>query len=111
MKQGEIWLVDYPEGAGHEYFKERPALIIESDEQIAKTKILTVVAMTSKIDNCVDSDILVARDNHNNLPLDSVIKLHHIQSFDLSRFIKRVGKIKSEILEEVKQYLKKHFGI
>ena len=111
MKQGEIWLINYPEGIGHEYFKERPALVIESDEQIAKTNVFTVAAMTSNTDNCIDSDILVARDNHNNLSLDSVIKLHHIQSFDLSRFIKRVGKIKSEILDEVKRYLKIHFGL
>lgn len=111
MKHGEVWLVNYPEGAGHEYFKERPALIIESDEQIPSTKIFTVVAITSQINNCEDDDILITRDNFNNLHDDSVIKMHHIQSFDLSRFIKRIGKVKNEVLEEVKQYLKKHFGI
>jgi len=111
MKQGEIWLVNYPEGVGHEYFKERPALIVECDKQMAKTKIFTVVAMTSKVDNCTDDDILVTNDKYNNLFSDSVIKMHHIQSFDKCRFIKKIGKIKDEILSEVKKYLKLHFGI
>lgn len=111
MKQGEIWLVNYPEGAGHEYFKERPVLIVESDEQIAKTKIFTVMAMTSNTDNCVDEDVVVTTDRYNNLHSDSVLKAHHIQSFDISRFIKRIGKVKEEILAIVKQYLKIHFGL
>lgn len=111
MKQGEIWLVNYPEGAGHEYFKERPALIVESDVQMSKTKIFTVMAMTSNVNNCVDDDILVTVDKYNNLHSDSVLKTHHIQSFDASRFIKRIGKIRDEIWEDVRQYLKIHFGL
>ncbi|MBI4992940.1 MAG: type II toxin-antitoxin system PemK/MazF family toxin [Candidatus Magasanikbacteria bacterium] len=111
MKQGEIWLVNYPEGAGHEYFKERPALVVESDEQIAKTKIFTVMAMTSNANNRVVDDILITMDKYNNLHSDSVLKTHHIQSFDISRFMKRIGKVKDEILVGVKQYLKIHFGL
>ena len=63
MKQGEIWLINYPDGAGHEYFKERPALIIESNKQIIKTNIYTVVAITSNTNNITDDDILIARNN------------------------------------------------
>lgn len=111
MKQGEIWLVNYPQGLGHEYYKERPALVIESNEQIQKTNIFTVMTMTSKTGNMVDSDILIVKDNNNNLHRDSVLKCHHITGFDSSRFIKRIGKIKDEILIEVKQYLKIHFGL
>jgi len=111
MKQGEIWLVNYPKGLGHEYFKERPALMIESNEQIQKTNILTIMAITSRTDNQVDFDILVLKNNFNNLHSNSVLKCHHITGFDKSRFIKRIGKIEEKDFEKVKQYLKIHFGI
>lgn len=111
MKQGEIWLINYPDGAGHEYFKERPALIIESNKQIIKTNIYTVVAITSNTNNITDDDILIARNNFNNLHSDSVIKVHHIQSFDMSRFLKKIGKVKTQVLGDVKEYLKMHFEL
>lgn len=111
MMQGEIWLVNYPKGLGHEYFKERPALVIESDEQIQKSNIFSIMAMTSNTANIVDSDIFVEKTVENNLNSDSVLKCHHITGFDKSRFLKKIGVIDKKILLEVKQYLKKHFGI
>ena len=111
MKQGEIWLVQFPDGVGHEYKKERPALIVESDSKIKRSSGLTVLPTTSNVSNCLDEDILVARNNHNNLFVDSVIKVHHIQTFDKSRFLKKIGKVKIGVLEDVKEYLKEHFNI
>jgi mRNA interferase MazF len=112
MKQKEIWIVKYPEDtAGHEYKKERPGLIIESDLQIQKTNVFTVAPLTSNLNNIIADDILIKKDTENNLFCDSVLKVHHIQSFDCSRFIKKVGEINDVILEKIKMYLKKHFDL
>ncbi|MDD5289819.1 MAG: type II toxin-antitoxin system PemK/MazF family toxin [Patescibacteria group bacterium] len=112
MKQKEIWIVKYPDdAAGHEYKKERPGLIIESDQQIQKTNIFTVVPLTSNLSNVTADDILIKKDQENNLFANSVLKTHHIQSFDRSRFIKGIGKINENTLEKVKTYLKKHFDL
>jgi mRNA-degrading endonuclease toxin of MazEF toxin-antitoxin module len=56
-------------------------------------------------------DILVAKDGQNKLFCDSVLKVHHIQSFDKSRFTKRIGLVKKDVFEQVKNYLKTHFNL
>jgi mRNA-degrading endonuclease toxin of MazEF toxin-antitoxin module len=67
--------------------------------------------LTSNIDNCTEDDILVAQDHYNNLFADSVIKVHHVQTFDKSRFIKRIGKIEEGTMKIVKEYLREHFDL
>jgi mRNA-degrading endonuclease toxin of MazEF toxin-antitoxin module len=111
MKQGEIWLVNFPKGEGHEFYKERPALIIESDSQIFKSTIVTIMPITSNIHNQVDYDVPLTRNNYNNLNKDSILKCHDITGFDKTRFLKKIGKVQDDILEEVKDYLKLHFDL
>ncbi|MHA1659030.1 MAG: type II toxin-antitoxin system PemK/MazF family toxin [Promethearchaeota archaeon] len=111
MKQGEIWLVKFSNSVGHEYKKERPALIIEADSQIRKSAVFTIIPLTSNSNNKIKDDILIARDNQNRLFCDSILKVHHIQSFDKSRFTKRIGVVKKDIFEQVKNYLKIHFNL
>ena len=111
MTQREIWLVQYPEGEGHEYQKERPALIVESNRQINKTSIVTVIPFTSKVTNRVKDDILILKDEYNKLFSNSLLKVHHVQSFDKSRLIKRIGMVNENIFDNVKKYLKLHFDI
>lgn len=112
MKQREIWLIKYPgRNIGHEYKKERPAIIIQSDKQIQKSNVYTVVPFTSNLSNRVSDDILVKEDDENGLYKDSLLKMHHIQTFDQARFMKYIGVIKKDIIEQVKDYLRIHFDL
>lgn len=111
MRQGEIWLVKFLNSVGHEYKKERPALIIEIDSQIKKSSVFTIIPFTSNSNNKIQDDILVIKDNQNRLFCDSILKVHHIQSFDRSRFIKRIGILKKDIIDQVKDYLRIHFDL
>jgi len=111
MKQGELWLVQFLNSVGHEFKGARPALIIESDLQIAKTSVFTILPLTSNMNNKLRNDILVVKDSQNKLFCDSILRVHQIQSFDRARFIKRIGVIKKDILEQIKDYLKKHFDL
>ncbi len=109
MKQGEIWFVEFT-GQGHEYQKTRPAVVIESDDQLKVTSVITVVPITKQQEKHKD-DIFVAKDEKNNLLYDSVIKVHQVQTFDKSRFIKKIGIVEKEIMEKIKTYLRRHFEI
>lgn len=108
---GDIFLVDFDPSAGHEFQKMRPAIVIESDEQIKKSNLITVLPLTSNLDNQVDDDILIVVDGENHLQFDSVIKVYGIMSFDYSRLDKYIGKVSPEIMGKVKEYLKKHFSL
>lgn len=111
MKQGEIWLVQFLNSVGREFKGARPALIIESDSQISKSNVFTILPLTSNINNKLHDDILVTRDSQNKLFCDSILKVHQIQSFDRTRFIKRIGVVKKDILDQVKDYLRSHFEL
>jgi len=110
MKQGEIWFVQFS-GQGHEYVNKRPALIIQSDTQLKITSVISTMPFTSKLSNRHNDDVFVSRTSKNGLFCDSLIKVHHIQSFDKTRFIKKIGQLESVVFFEVQSYLQKHFGI
>jgi mRNA-degrading endonuclease toxin of MazEF toxin-antitoxin module len=109
MQRGDIWFVKFG-GHGHEYQKWRPAVIIESDRQLKITNVVTVIPCTSQQSKHRD-DIFVAKSESNGLKYDSLIKVHHIQTFDLERFDKKLGVLEPEIFEKIKKYLKIHFDL
>ena len=111
MQYGEIYLVDFNISVGHEYQGKRPAVIIQSNQQLKVSNLATVMPLTSQIDNCQPEDIFIKKDSQNLLYKDSVVKVHQIKSFDKSRFIKRIGEVDTASLEKVKDYLKIHFGL
>lgn len=111
INQGEIYLVNFDPGLGHEYQGKRPAIIIESDEQIRKTNLITVIPLTSNLENKTLDDILITKNNNNKLISDSIVKVYDICSFDYSRFINKIGNVNAEIMQQLKNYFRKHFSL
>ncbi len=103
FQQGQIWLVNFDPSFGHEYKKVRPALIIENDNYIHLSNLLTVIPISSQITKRTKLDVLVKRDSRNRLMVDSLIKTKQISSFDKRRFIKLIGCLNSLILKGLKQ--------
>lgn len=112
MKRGEIWLVklDKDKSVGHEYYNDRPALIIMSDKLISVVSVVTIMPM-STIGKNQEYDIIIKKNKKNRLSQDSIIKVSHIVSYDKSRFIHRIGEIDLAIMDQIEKYLKIHFGI
>lgn len=108
---GHIYLVDFDPSTGHEFQKCRPALVVESDMQIKKSNLITVIPITSNVSNCLKDDLLIQKTKENRLFTNSVLKVHSIVSFDPQRFVKWIGPIEESILKEVKVYLKRHFDL
>jgi len=111
LRQGDLCLFNFNPSVGHEYQGKRPALIIQGNVQISKSNLVTVIPLTSNLDNCLNNDIVVEKDESNRLISDSVIKVHNIISFDYDRFINKIGRIENKALEKVKEYLKLHFDL
>ena len=108
---GAIWIVDFDPSVGHEYQKQRPAIIIQSDEKIKKTNLITVMALTSNIKGKREDDILIKKDHQNNLFSDSIAKVQAIHAFDKSRFLKKMGEANNETMKAIAEYLKQHFSL
>lgn len=116
MKKGEItfgdvvW-VEFDPSVGHEYQSKRPAIVVQSDEQLKKTNLVTIIPLTSQKDNRMSDDILVEACKDNNLMSNSLAKVYCITSFDYARFEKVIGKINEEVIIKIKDYLRKHFDL
>ncbi len=108
---GDIVWVKFDPSVGHEYQSKRPAIVVESNEQLKKTNLVTIIPLTSKKDNRMPDDILVEASKENNLMFDSIAKVYCITSFDYARFEKVIGKINKELEIKIKDYFKKHFGL
>lgn len=111
LRQGDLCLFNFNPSTGHEFQGKRPALVIQSDEQIGRSSLITVIPLTSNINNCLEDDILVKVTSRNRLYSDSVIKVYNIISLDYRRFINKIGVVEGGILDKVKKYLIKHFGL
>lgn len=111
LRQGDLCLFNFNPSIGHEYQGKRPALVIQANGQIRKSSLVTLVPLTSNLDNRLNDDIVIVKDENNKLISDSVIKVHNIISFDYNRFINKIGRIESGTVDEVKAYLKKHFDL
>lgn len=73
---------------------------------------MTCLAISSKITNFVPADDLeLKRDTVNNLMSDSIIKMHHICSFDKKRVTKYIGKASNKTMEEITIRLKQQFNL
>lgn len=108
---GDVVWVQFDPSVGHEYQNKRPAIVVQSDKQLKKTNLVTIIPLTSQKDNRLSDDILVEAGKENNLMSDSVAKVSCITSFDYVRFEKVIGKINEVTIIKIKTYLRKHFDI
>ncbi len=111
VKCGDILWTQFNQSVGHEFQDKRPALVIQSNRQLAKSNLATVIPITSNISNKTADDIHIKPDIVNNLRYDSVIKVYDIISCDYQRFFGKIGTVDDGVMEKIKVYLKRHFNI
>ncbi len=111
MEYGDISSVNFDGSVCYEFQKTCPALIIQSNKQLKVSNVITIIPLTSAVDKKHEDDILISKNNKNNLFHGSVAKVHHIQTFDRSRFINKIGIASEDELNKIKDYIKKHFEV
>jgi len=98
MKQGEIWLICLDPTVGAEIKKTRPAVIV-NDDSLGKLPLKVIVPLTDW------------KFNNNNLVKISAADCFQVRSLSEERFVKKVGKISFENIEEIKEALSKVLSI
>ncbi len=109
IKSGDIVWTEFDPSIGHEYQRKRPAIVVQSNQQLTKSNLVTIIPLTSKMENNINDDILVRADSQNNLMADSLAKVYCLTSFDYCRFEKIIGQIDKATTSKIKEYLKIHF--
>lgn len=108
---GDIWLVNYSSSIGHEYQKIRPAVVISPDALLKRSILFTCIAITSKTSKAMPDDIELPKTVKNKLHQDSIIKMHHVISYDKCRLHKYIGPIDYQILETIKVRIKELYAL
>lgn len=65
---GEIYWVDFDPSLGHEFQGRRPAVVVQSDAQLKKSNLATVMPFTSNTKNMMEDDILVEPSSNKEVP-------------------------------------------
>ena len=112
MKQGEIWLINLDPTLGAEINKTRPAIIV-NDNSLGKLPLKIIIPLTDWKDRYEVASWMVniKPDNLNNLLKESSADCFQIRSISEERFIKKIGRISSKNLTDIKDALTKVLSI
>ncbi len=107
MKQGQIWEINLSPTVGAEIKKKRPAIVI-SDDAIGILPLKVVVPITQWKDRFEGAIWLVKIEpnNLNRLKKTSAIDTFQIRSVSTKRFLRNIGSISDDILENIKEAIK-----
>ncbi len=111
MREGDIYLVEIPVSGGHEQAGLRPAIIIQSTN-LEKLPTVLIVPLTSKIKAAdFPFTFIIEPDGFNNLDVSSVALVFQLRAIDKRRIKNKLGELKQDKLEILKQNLKKIMGL
>ena len=106
MRHGEIWLVDFAPKVGDEIGKTRPALIVSHDS-IGRLRLKVVVPITDPTAYIQSWHVPLTPDATNGLTKPSIADCFQIKNISEDRFVRQIGALSQEDLDEVKVCLAK----
>lgn len=112
MNQSEIWLINLDPAIGAEIKKTRPAVIV-NDDTLGRLPLKIIVPVTDWKDNFSIAPwmVKIEPNNQNNLQKISAADCFQVRSISELRFIRQLGKIDDNILEQIKEGLAKVLSI
>jgi mRNA interferase MazF len=101
-KRGEIWLVNFDPTIGAEIKKTRPAVVLSSDA-VGRLPIKLVAPITDWKDHYTPNiwHVRIDPDPGNGLSKISAVDALQLRGMDRKRFIRKLGQIPQNILEEI----------
>ena len=104
MKRSEIWLINLDPTIGAEIRKVRPAIIIShNDLGVLPLKIIIPITEWKKQYSVAPWMVQIFPDDSNGLSKTSSADALQIRSVSVERFVKRIGSINIEILEQIEE--------
>jgi mRNA interferase MazF len=105
-KQYDIWIADLNPTRGTEPGKNRPVLIVQTD-LLNKFHASTIVCpLTTNVRKNVSALRINLSKGQAGLAKDSSIMIDQIRSIDNRRFVKRVGKLPSNLASKVEENIR-----
>ena len=101
-KRGEVWLVNFDPTIGAEIKKIRPAVVVSSDS-VGKLAIKLIAPITDWKEYYVGNiwHVRIDPDSINNLTKVSAVDVLQLRGVDIQRFIRKVGEVSTDTMEEI----------
>lgn len=107
--RGEIWLTNFDPAFGTELHKNRPALIISSNEINKHHPRIIVIPISTK--NYSGLSVIKIASKGAGLDEESFILPAEIRAVDKVRLIKKLGRISRSKIKEVEEVIKLVLGV
>jgi mRNA interferase MazF len=116
VRRGEIWRVDLDPVRGSEANKTRPAVIVSNDRANATAYrlgrgVVTVVPVTSNVDNVYPFQVSLTATSANGLSADSKAQAEQVRSIAVQRLSGRIGAITADEGRQLDDALRLHLGL
>lgn len=108
MRKGDIWLINLNPSMGREQSGIRPVVIISGNGMNDYLKLSIVCPLTTQIKNFIGSVILLPT-SKNGLDRTSEVLSFQIRTVTHKRFIKKIGFVEKEQMEELTTKINKIF--
>ena len=102
VRRGEVWRVNLDPTIGAEIQKTRPVVVVSSDA-IGILPIKLVAPVTDWKDRYAHSSwhVKIDPDKANGLTKTSAVDTLQLRGVDTSRFLKRLGRVSADKIEEI----------
>jgi mRNA interferase MazF len=102
VRRGEVWRVNLDPTIGAEIQKTRPVIVVSSDA-IGILPIKLVAPVTDWKDRYAHSSwhVKIDPDTANGLTKTSAVDTLQLRGVDTSRFLKRLGRVSADKIEEI----------
>ena len=112
IKNGDIWLINFePSRRGEFGKKARPSVVIQSNIANEILDTVTLIPITSDMEQSDEMYILLKPSKLNGLNKPSVVVCSHIYTTIRERLIKKIGKVNEQELNGVINAVILHLGI
>lgn len=106
MKAGEVWEVNFSPQVGDEIRKTRPAIVVSNDST-GSLDLRVVVPVTDGLKVPKEWHVFLAPTLANGLSKPSIADCFQVKSISQKRFIRRLGKLSGDEMDDVKLGLMK----
>jgi mRNA interferase MazF len=112
MNQGDIWLINLDPTVGAEIKKTRPAIVV-NDNTVGRLPLKIVVPLTDWKDRYEAAPwmVRIMPNKQNKLTKPSSADCFQVRSLSEKRFVKKIGIVNSDTLEQIKDGLAKVLSI
>lgn len=107
MTFGDIYLVEIPASGGHEQQGVRPAIVVQTSENIDRVPTVIIVPFTTQIKAAnFPFTFVVEPDSTNNLTSTSIALVFQLRAIDKKRMKSKIGSLNPSDMQILKQNLK-----